>query len=155
MIIPSLQEGVEPAGKWRPPLFTLLLGSNPARRTLNPETHHHRHVTNRRYMLSTYCVLSTMLRHRHVFLHSAPTISPKVDIAIDSHFTGEKTEDAKVVQWVQLAQSIEGESQESQCGRRQNKKREHQLVLESENLASNPRTPSSKFHDLCQIMEPL
>lgn len=96
-----------------------------------------------------------MLRHRHVFLHLAPTINPKVDIAIDSHFTGEKTEDAKVVEWVQLAQSIEGGSQESQCGWRQNKKGEHQLVLESENLASNPSTPSSKFHDLCQIMEPL
>lgn len=55
-------------------------------------------------------MLSTMLRHRHVFLHLAPTINPKVDIAIDSHFTGEKTEDAKVVEWVQLAQSIEGEA---------------------------------------------
>ena len=55
-------------------------------------------------------------------LHVSLTIFSKVDITIDSHFTGEKTEDGKVVSWIQLAQPIKGESQESQCGRYQDGK---------------------------------
>ena len=59
MIVTVLQEGTEPAGRWPHLLSTLLPGSHPVRRMLNPESHHH--ITNRQHMLSPYCVLSTML----------------------------------------------------------------------------------------------
>lgn len=40
-----------------------------------------------------------MLRPLHVLLHLGLPGFLKVDITIDPHFAGEKTEDGKVVQW--------------------------------------------------------
>ena len=111
-----LQEGVEPAGEWPHLLPTLLLGSHPARRMLNPLGHViiTITITNRRYLGSTYCVPSTLLRHLHVSSHLIPTTFSKVECTISSHFTGGKLSIRRL--YNPTREPAKGESQEIQSG---------------------------------------